>query len=430
MRPSFTSAHALPRALALMSLMATPALGQVNPFDTGQDDLFAAEQSLAEVQVPESRLRFSAFGDFTYGLQFGPDANADDAEAWDLFGDGPEPYNTKSGFGMVGTDFVIFADLTDRLAYVAEVNFQVERTTRNAIEVDVERMFINYVFNDQVELQVGQFFTHVGYWNRNLYARAWLKYSAHVDDVTEEELNYMPTHSTGILLHGRIPASNTLDLNWGLGLANGRNRTPTENIFERDFNNFPQITMLLEFVPRVLREARIGLSGWIDQIQTADLTNVPFGQVVTVGRDTAAQSDVELLEAGFNPYIVLQGDRASLLAEYWLIVQSDTNGRLNDESFTSHLALIEVAVHFFEGQLHPYARFDLIKLPDEGGPYFPLRGDGETEFFRVFVPQGDTLAFGLAYDVAVSSRLKLEYTRFLEGPRQQNGLVAQLAFGF
>ena len=52
------------------------------------------------------------------------------------------------------------------------------------------------------------------------------------------------------------------------------------------------------------------------------------------------------------------------------------------------------------------------------------------EFRRVYLPEFQALIGGVAYDLDLHLRLKVEYARHLDGPRRRNAFTVQAAFGF
>ena len=91
--------------------------------------------------------------------------------------------------------------------------------------------------------------------------------------------------------------------------------------------------------------------------------------------------------------------------------------------------MAEASMHFLEGRLHPFVRYDRTWVPNGGGSYLSLREDGDA-FTRIYVPEFHAALSGVAYDVSMHFRVKAEYIRHLDGPRQRNALTFQAAFGF
>lgn len=370
-------------------------------------------------------VEFSAFGDMSLGFTFGDPADATEKALFDQFGTDDDPLSIQRGFGIVGTDFTVLAELTDHLSFLAEVNLQLERGGTSEIGLDMERVFLDYKLMDSFNIQVGQFFTPIGFFNRTLYSRAWLMHSIQVPDLFEEELGLLPTHSIGVNVYGNIPTLGMHSLNYAVSVSNGSGDDPAKVIMARDPSNAKEVTAMLEWVFPQFRDFRIGVSGWYDQIDTYNIAPVALGDTVDV---TTLQS-AEIREVGFNPHLVLYSKPFNLILEYAYVGFEDRVGNLPDK--TTHLEglLAELSLNLMGGKLHPYIRYDYTNLPDGGGPYYPIREDGGF-LTRHFIPEFQAVMVGVSYDLYAYNRIKVEYLRHLDGPRPENGIVIQTAFGF
>jgi hypothetical protein len=353
-------------------------------------------------------IRFSAFADVTLGMDWGGKADPKDAALWDQFGFSTFPLNSNGdGFAVVGTDFVITANLSENLVFQGELNLQVARGESDELEVDYERFYLDYRVNEYFNFQAGFFFTPVGYHNRFLYSRAWLMHSVQIPDLFEEEFNFVPTHTVGINVHGRVPIYGQ-NFKYVVGVGNGRGLTPTENVFE---------------VPGV-EDFLIGVSGWTDMIHTRKV--VGYGTTVNV--DTAEKA--KLLETGFDAYITYYGKVFNVLAEFVRVSNSDELGNLSSKHYAMHGFTGEISLNLVDNTVHPYVRYDYTRLPkDEQGPYYGLRRDGDN-LTKFYVPEAHAAMVGVNYDVTANLRLKLEYERHFDGPRGANAVVLQAAYGF
>lgn len=372
-------------------------------------------------------LSLNGFGDLNYGYRFGPAANSSDAEQFRAFGEDPHPKNSHSGFGVVGTDFVVTAELPMDMVYLGEVNFQVERGQQTELEIDVERMFLEKRFSEALNVQGGLFFTPIGYFNRTLYSRAFLMSSAQVPDLFEEELGLVPTHTVGVQAHG-VLSSGEHRVGYALSLGNGRGNNPVDNVFARDDDGWRSGTAMLEWWAPWTRELRLGASAWVDRIRTYRVTQL--GEV----RDTLdpTTESIELRELGFDAHFVLKSRWLNVIAEATYQRHDDTLGNLpNDEDQTRlYGGLFELSANIGpEGAIKPFVRYDVVHLPSGGGPYLGLRSEGD-ELRRVAVSDVSTAMAGVAWDAAQSWRLKLEYSRAFTGPREVHSVLAQSAFAF
>lgn len=370
-------------------------------------------------------VEFSAFGDMSLAFSFGDPADEDQALLFEQFGTDPNPVNLQRGFAIAGTDFVVVAQLTDRLTFLSEVNLQLERGGTSGIGLDMERNFLDYRIKDWLNIQVGTFFTPTGFFNRTLYSRAWLMQSIQIPDLWEEELGLIPTHEAGVNFYGNFPMFGAHSLNYALSITNGRGTDPVTLILGRDPSINKQVTAMLEWVVPGFRDFRVGLSGWTSKINTFNMTTTPLG----VSTDVATLEALELREIGFTPHLVLFSKPFNLIVEYAFAQQKDLTGNLGGEKFELNGVFAEFSLNLMGGKLHPYVRYDATNLPKEGGPYYPLREDGGF-LTRHFVPEFKAVMVGAGYDLYAYNRIKAEYIHHMAGPRPEHGIVIQTAFGF
>jgi hypothetical protein len=373
-------------------------------------------------------LSVNGFGDMNYGYRFGPPASASAAASFDAFGEDIAPKNSHSGFGIVGTDFVITAELPADIVYLGEINFQVERGQQSEFEVDVERMFLEKRFVEQFNLQAGLFFTPIGYFNRTLYSRAYLMVSAQVPDLFEEELGLVPTHTVGLQMHGQFSLGSEHRLSYALSGGNGRAKNPVDNVYARDDDGWRSMTAMLEWWTPWANELRFGVSGWADRIRSYQVNSL--GEV----RDTTdpTTETIQLRELGASAHLVLKSRWVNLIAEAVVQNHKDQLGNLpaDEQNTTLVGGLFELSLNVGpEGSIKPYARYDRVDLPEDAAPYLGLRSE-DTEITRVYVAETNMAIGGVAWDPSPGWRLKLEYSAALTGPRETHGVLAQSAFAF
>jgi hypothetical protein len=390
--------------------------------------LLATALTTISTAASAQELSLNGFGDLNYGYLFGRPASQGARRTFDAFGEDIHPKNSHSGFGLVGTDFVVTAELPADLVYLGEINFQVERGQKSELEVDVERMFLEKRFTEKLNVQAGLFFTPIGYFNRTLYSRAFLMNSVQVPDLFEEELGLVPTHTIGAQVHGQFSLGKEHRLGYALSLGNGRGANPVENVYARDDDGWHSGTAMLEWSAPWTSELRVGVSGWTDKIRSHRLTQL--GEV----RDTTdpTTESIELRELGVSAHVVVKSRWINAIAEAVYQRHDDVLGNLPKAEDHTHLlgGFFELSANLGpEGAIKPYLRYDRVLLPDQGGPYFGLRGEG-TQLTRVYVADVNLGMAGVAWDPAASWRLKLEYSTALAGPRERHSVVAQSAFAF
>lgn len=377
----------------------------------------------------EFETSLSAFSDITYGVLRGKPAQATQGAAFGAGGEDAFVKNSNQGFGLVGTDFVLTTELDDRFVYLAEVNLQAARGRKDEIELDVERMFLEYRILPQLNIQAGLFFTPIGYFNRNLYARAWMMISAQIPDLFEEENNFVPTHTTGVHAHGIFDLGRSHLLKYAVSVGNGRNTSPDKAVYARDDDGWRTTTAMLEWLVPAFRSTTLGVSGWYDRISSFYIPTVGGGDSTL---NPAAQG-LRLTEVGVDAHLAIFSNHVNLIGEYLYQQHRDRDNVLPATERNGALqgAFVELSANLLStGALKPYVRFDYVKLPQtNGGPYLGLRGDGD-DVVRVFVPRTAMLMGGLSYDFAPRVRVKVEYSEALAGARAKHGLMLQTAFAF
>ena len=385
---------------------------------------FLATCLFSPALAQETRIRFSGFGDFMGGLNKGKYVNQNARNLFEKHGTDAYPVNLANGFGITGTDFVVIADMTDKLTFLGEINFQAGRGRSNELGPDIERLFVDYKVHSKVSLQGGLFFTPIGYNNRFLYARAWLMNSIQVPDFFEEELGLVPTHTIGVAGHGSVPLRDGHRLNYIVSVGNSRSSTPEMAVYARDPQRSKMTTGLVEWIMPGFKDSRVGVSGWHGNISSVNLPNLG-------DEANAADPDrIKLREAGLDVFLVLERRWWSLNSEYVHSFQKDRLNNLGGQTFSFRGGLAELAGHFMQRRVHPYVRYDQTALPrNGGGPYLSLRNtDGLIRHH--YIPNFKGVMTGSAYDVNAHFRVKAEVIRHFEGPRQQWGFAVQGAFGF
>lgn len=374
--------------------------------------------------APLSKLRVNGFGDFTLGHVFGKYAKPEEKELFNQFGIASHPLNQNSGgFGIVGNDFVLTTDIAENIVFQTEVNLQVGRGETSDMELDVERAYLDYTITDNSGVQVGLFFTPIGFSNRNLYARAWLMNSVNIRQIVEEEYNIIPTHTVGLSYYNSIPIKST-SLQTIFSAGNGRAATPADLYYNRNDESF-SFTGLLEWNIPKGDDFRVGLSGYY---------TTPFQTVFidSLGKSVNYDDGINLQmeEWGINPYVWYRGKRMNLFVEYHA-------GRMRDDNMVSgaHKYIVESIsselsfnLKVKKKKLIPYVRFDKFDF-NEGNPYLGLRADGDL-FTRHYIEHTTALMFGMAFDYKPFNRFKIEYMNNIDGVRKIHGITLQTAYSF
>src|SRR5262245_36433021 len=98
----------------------------MNNWRISQGVALATLLTIAAIPSASSAQDFSltAFGDVNYGILLGDPASRSAADNFQAFGEEPLVKSSQRGFGLVGTDFVLTAELPADIVYLSEVNLQ------------------------------------------------------------------------------------------------------------------------------------------------------------------------------------------------------------------------------------------------------------------------------------------------------------------
>ncbi|MGC4094283.1 MAG: hypothetical protein QM756_41520 [Polyangiaceae bacterium] len=372
-------------------------------------------------------LTLNGFGDVNLGTTFGDPASAADATTFGVYGEDRFVKSSHKGFGLVGTDFVLTAQILEDLVFLGEVNLQTARGAQSELEVDVERMFIEKRFSPVFNLQAGLFFTPVGYFNRTLYSRAYFMNSVQIPDLFEEELGLVPTHTIGAQLHGQVRAGEHR-IGYALSVGNGRAVDPVSPIYARDNDGWPATTAMLEWFIPVAAETRLGISSWQDKIRSYQVTQL--GEVIDILDPTAQR--MKLTELGLDAHFVFKSTWVNAMLEGVFQRHQGSASQIPGGAGSLDLygLIAELSLNVGpERAMHPYIRYDRLDVPPGGGPYLSLRRDG-TSLTRVYVADVSLGMIGMAWDVMTGLRVKAEYSEAFTGPRDAHAVVGQVAFAF
>ena len=111
-------------------------------------------------------IRFSGFGGVILGLRSGDPADDVELARYEANGSDSWALNEHDGFTVTGVDFVTIVDLSDELTFLTEANLQTVRGGSSEIEIDIERIFLNYELSQKLNFQTGLYFTPIGYHNK------------------------------------------------------------------------------------------------------------------------------------------------------------------------------------------------------------------------------------------------------------------------
>ena len=145
-------------------------------------------------------LKIMGFGDFNF-------FSGDNAQG-----------QSESGFreGQFVLHFV--SQLSNSFSFFAEVSLT---ATGDDFNVQVERTFIKYSYNDNFKVGAGRFHNPISWWNTAYHHGSWLQAAVTRPRMIAFGSQFVPIHFVGIVADGAIP-SGSANLNYMAGVGNGR----------------------------------------------------------------------------------------------------------------------------------------------------------------------------------------------------------------
>ena len=130
---------------------------------------------------------------------------------------------------------------------------------------EVERLIIRYDLNDYFKVSFGRYHTPINYWNTTFHHGQWLQTTASRPEMTQFGGSFIPVHFVGMLVEGAVPAGG-LNLNYNLGLGNGRGQVISRGGDLGDINNNRAWLVNAFIKPDIAYGLQVGGSVYRDEI--------------------------------------------------------------------------------------------------------------------------------------------------------------------
>ena len=261
-----------------------------------------------------------------------------------LFGD--INYSTKSrekahnGFYLGDVDLYSALSYGDRLNFLLELAIEIQE---HASELDLERLWIGYTFNDLLIIRAGKHHTAIGYWNKTYHHGKHLFLTVDRPFFLDFGHNggILPIHIVGLEFEG----------GWRSGFARFK--------YELDVGNGPKINQSTRKLnPNAAFDndgsKQVALRISLTPSALPGLTVALFG--TTFKLDTSARAG--LRERIYGVDVAYRRHGLEFLAEYFRLANSDATG----DAFYIQLA------YSILDDLTPYTRFESLEV-DEADPY-------------------------------------------------------------
>lgn len=344
----------------------------------------AAAADIPEVNEVAPRLKLDVFGDV--GYQF--------------YSHVPHTFE----FGSL--DLFMNARLSDKFSTLGEALFIAG--SDNSIEVDIERLWLQYRQSRYFTASIGRFHTWVGYYNSR-YNKA-----EYLETTTDRPFMYafddqggvLPMQEIGVNMTGEIP-SGKMGLNWVLEVGNGRawglNAEPVQNY--QDANDSKAINGGLFIRPERIDGFQMGFSLRHDNLS---VPGPAIGETIA------------------TVHAVFDNGKYEILNEGALVKHAEAAGpTFNTGAFYSQWSRAF-------GKYRPYFRYQYFNAPSND-PVYAFASANEYAPLDVtsFVGRVNGPSVGIRWDFIPNAAIKLQYDRFsFRGLPTENGLTSQVAFTF
>lgn len=338
-----------------------------------------AAGSMPEAQAHYPTLGFHGFTDIDFSAQ--------------------DKKGTTSGFTM--GQFVLHASgaLSEKVSYFSEVSLSATPTGYNA---EVERSLIRYEYNDHLKVSFGRYHTPINYWNTAFHHGLWLQTTVSRPEMIQFGGRLIPVHFIGALVEGTIPGSGSLNLNYSVGLGNGRGSTISRGGDAGDNNNHKAWLATVFARPDWAYGWQVGGSVYRDKIGLAGDKN--FGEWIE------------------SAHVIYTKENPELLAEFANIRH---NGLEKPGVFDSQAWYVQLGYRlpWFEKLWKPYYRFEYIHIPKRDPVFNPAVNP---------LPSLAGSVVGLRYDISSHAAIKAEYrnSRRAAGEPRVNGAFLQTSLTF
>jgi hypothetical protein len=307
-----------------------------------------------------------------------------------------------NSFRISSLDLFMTGALTDRVSVLGEVLFIPVQD--NSIDIDVERLLLQYKHNDFLNVGIGRYHPSIGYYNTAFHQGAWFQTA--IDRpfmyAFDDQGGFLPLQEVGVTTYGQIP-SGSLGLNYVAEIGNGRahllGSEPAQNL--NDTNNGKSFNFALYARPNWLPGLQAGFSINHDHITFSDHDN--HSELVSTVHVVYTNSNYEFLNEG-------------------MLVRHTGNDAALPRVFHTPGFYTQFSRRF--GKYRPYVRYAYVNA----GVAEPIYGDPAD---GPVVGRRNGPTFGLRYDLNDHAAFKLQYDHLSQrGQKSFNLLETQFSFAF
>jgi len=338
----------------------------------------AAQSTLSQPQSQFPSLNLIGFSDFNF--------QATDAKT------------TGATSGFQEGQFVLHftSALAPRFSFFAEMTLTAHAENFGA---EIERTILKFQANDMLGLSFGRYHTPINWWNVAFHHGQWLQTTISRPEMVRFGGVFIPVHFVGMVASGVLPAKG-MDLDYGVGVGNGRSEPPSRAGDAGDVNNNRAWFVTLAGIPDRLYKLEIGGAYYRDLAGT--LTDGDFDEDLACAHVVWTRETPELIgEIGYCRH----------------------ESRLTSKVYENWAGYVQAAYRlpWWGDQLKPYARFERLVIADDTNDPDPV--------FEGRIADLDQYTVGLRWDCSNFVALKGEYRR-VDQTVDINALLMQISFAF
>jgi hypothetical protein len=262
--------------------------------------------------------------------------------------------------------------------------------------VELERLIIRYDLNDYLKVSFGRYHTPINYWNTAFHHGSWLQTTASRPEMTQFGGSFIPVHFVGMLVEGAVPAGG-LNLNYNLGLGNGRGQVISRSGDIGDINNNRAWLVNAFIKPDGLYGLQVGGSVYRDEINPLTAP--------------AAREWIQ------SAHIAWMKETPEVIAEVANVTHQPVSG---SPAVHSQAFYVQTAYRLpGDAKLwKPYYRFEYMHIPQADA------------IFRA-VPSFAASTMGMRYDISSFAAFKVEFRHYTRRNLPPiNGAFLQTSFTF
>jgi hypothetical protein len=364
------------------------------------------ERNLAEQKAVYPNLQFHGFGDVDYAADNRKPKSVPGNATGVPYGVGY--YGVKNTFYLGELDIFLTSQLADNVSVVSETALAAD--SNNNMQIDIERLYLEYRYNDYFNVDMGRFHTALGYYNATYHHGTWLQTAIGRPTFLqfEDSGGILPVHMVGVDVHGAIP-SGSLNLSYYAEVGNGLDYSANRNV-----DAVQEIISTSD--SKAVNVALVAKPDWMPGLQFGGNVYYDFIMPDNVGTTNNVPHNNQLI---FGANLVYNNADWEFLNEGYLIADKPTGGQTQyDPAFYT-----QIARKF--GLFTPYVRFNYYNIV-LGDTLYALDWAGGVNAGVHYGP-----SVGLRFDFTTYAALKVQYDYLVDhGYNDASRINLQACFTF